>query len=1028
MPSIRSYTISQGDNSTINVSEDFGVSWSQFTQTGIPAAPAVTSLAVDPYNPYKVIVGCNGLYISTDGAQTFTLIPGTSGATYSDIVFIDSQKIIATGSVIALSFNGGTSFTTTANTPSSIYGSPLLPGQFVTSVFVLTPASIYASVYDKIFKSTNGGYDWIPLNGGSPIVATERIYKIYANSSIINVLGLTGMHRSSDAGANFSSTIVFLPASDHSISALNFTTFFLIESLSSDLYKSSDAGVTWNLVNISVGGGNGGNTIIHAYTNNDLFIVSEFASFLPNYSGLYSGDGGLTFSETIDNVLRLRTFGTGELFECSECPPKFTFNSQSDYCEYVTTSPPLCEVGYEYNDSGGLRKCVNIENPIDTYLIDGCPDYCTPIIGNDLRGYCKCLEQLFVRPCCYQLNDCKGSAESIITQTDLLEYFEAGNIIKIQGSDICWEIENLGEICDSSTDVIVTAVFADCIVCDPSFSLYNCKDENVILYTAQDLSQYQGSTIQVAEYPGECWQVGPNTKVEFTPEDVTLATEFQTCAICNPPIYQLNNCFNDQSFILTDSDLLNLVGKTISIQGYPGLCFTVTEPTCQCLRVTGIFDIESGVEETIDVTASTVLVNGRYQYLFTANGDDYSIVWNSTDNQWEFYNVTTSTLLAYSPIDSPCPYTSYWVPVEEAITYVYVLQDGAFASGGYQSVYVSTDFGATYNLYFDGIPVSTSKAAVIQADLNITGSVFAAGDIGIYHTTDHGVSWTAVGGSYTTGGAFNDILLYNGVLPTDLSIAVGDTFAVSTDGGVTFSDLTDSPATLYPTWGPSPQAYAIASWDTANIYVGIEDKVFKSTDNGATWTACNSDNPISVGNPVQDIVTPDFTTVVVITTAGIYVSTNNGTSFTQTLVITEDVIGAGCSRSSSNVIDVVYYPATNGEVGGIYRSTNSGSSWTLQSTITGGSASTAGIFSFQQNLATVGRSDTAYYSTDSGVTKSASSLPGKATSIAGVQEFTSCQPFCSSLIKTESCSDLIYDINVDQVFPDCDCCTTKNCK
>lgn len=660
MPSIRSYTLSQGDNSTINVSEDFGASWSQFTQTGIPASPAVTSLAVDPYDPYKVIVGCNGLYISTDGAQTFTLIPGTSGATYTDIIFIDSVKIIATGSVVALSFNGGISFTTTANTPTSIYGGAVLLGTAITSLFIETPACIYASVYDKIFRSTNGGYDWTALNSNTPIVATEPILKIHANGTIVNALVPTGMYRSNDFGSSFTSTIVFIPSINHTLASPASNILFLMESISADLYKSTDIGATWTLVNISVGGGNAGPTIIHPYNNNDIFVISSFTSLLPNYSGLYSNDGGVTFTETLDDVLRLRTFGTGETFECSECPPKFTFNFNTDYCEYESVSPALCALGYEYVDSGGLRKCVNIENPIDTYLIDGCPDYCTAITGNDLRGYCECLEQLSVSPCCYQLNDCNGSAESIITQTDLLEYFQEGNVIKIQGSDVCWEIENLGEICENGTDVIVTAVFSDCITCNPSFALYNCNDTDVVLYTAQDLSQYQGSTIQVAEYPLECWQVGPNTKTSFSAEEITITNEFKDCIECNPIVYQLNNCFDSGSFILSDSNLASYIGKTISIVGFPGLCFTITEPTCQCLSIT--LNISEEVE-TVTADASDALVNGRYQYIFFVNAVEYLIVWNNTLTRWELYNTSTEELLAYSPIDIECIYTSYWVIV-----------------------------------------------------------------------------------------------------------------------------------------------------------------------------------------------------------------------------------------------------------------------------------------------------------------------------------------------------------------------------
>ena len=710
----------------------------------------------------------------------------------------------------------------------------------------------------------------------------------------------------------------------------------------------------------------------------------------------------------------------------------------SIYTTFINIATPVVTVEnttplwFEASFSGAAAIASAVSDSVcgAAYTPPACPPGCTLVYTTDpddptrLIARCSCLESLTVVPCCYELADCKESAENIITQVDLSEYID--KIIKIQGSDVCWIVTKIDELCPTSTVVTVTESFEECYLCDPSYALYNCKDTDVIIYTTQDLEADLAKTVQVSEYPGECWQVGPNTKTEFTPEEVTIDSEFQSCAVCNPPLYQLNNCFNDQSFILTDADLLGLIGKTISIKGYPGLCFTVTAPTCKCLRVTGIFDIQAGTEETIDVTASTVLVNGRYQYLFTVNAVNYSIVWNNDPARWEFYNVTTSTLLAYSPIDIGCPYTSYWVPILQEITYIYVLQDGANA-GSFQGVYVSTDFGQTYTSYFEGLPVSTSRGSVIKADQTTVGSVFVAGDLGIYHTSDHGFSWSPVTGSYTTGGVFNDILVNNGAT-IPFTLVVGDTFAASTDGGVSFSDLADSPATLYPTWGPSPQAYAVASWDLTNVYVAVEDKLFKSTDSGATWIACNSDNPISPGNTIQDVVTSDYTTVIVITAVGIFRSSDNGNSFLQTLVITENVIGAGCSLSSSNTIDVVYYPAALGETGGIYRSTNSGNSWTLQSTITGGSASTAGIFSFQQKLAMIGRSNTAYYSTNAGVTKAVSSLPGKPRSITGTFEYTSCQPFCPSLIKTESCSDLIYDINVDQVYPDCECCTTKNCK
>ena len=628
--------------------------------------------------------------------------------------------------------------------------------------------------------------------------------------------------------------------------------------------------------------------------------------------------------------------------------------------------------------------------------------------------------------CYYELLQCFDPEVVIYSGTDLSTY--VGKVVKLD-TGVCYTVVGITDFYEDPIDVVVARSYDDCQYCLPSFKLINCKDNQTTIYTNTNLLAYTNPSkiIKVEEYPNECWQVGINDKTTFVPETVTVDGEpFTKCVDCDPNLYQLNNCFNDTSFILSDSDLAAVLGKVINIEGYPGLCFYVTEPTCKCLRLTGIFDIESGLEETIDVIASDVLVNGRYQYLFTSNGTDYSIVWNSTENRWEFFNITTSTMLAYSPLDINCPYTSYWLSALNSEAYIYALQDGA-DSGSFQGVYVSTDFGETFTAYFNGIPVSSQKASVIRADTTVIGSVFVAGDVGIYYSTDHGFSWSAATGAYTSGYPFNDILAYNGVA-NPVTIAVGLTFAGSTDGGLSFSDLPQSPATLYPTWGPDPQAYAVKSFNLVNIYVSIEDKIFRSTDLGNSWGACNSNNPISAGNIVQDLITPDANTVIAITTTGIYRSTNSGISFTQVLTITENVIGGGCSTGDPTIAEVVYYPAALGEVGGIYRTIDGGATWTLQSTITGGSGETSDVWIYQGKGALTGRSDTSYYTLDAGVTKLPSNLPGKPTSLTGTLEFTSCQPFCASLIKTESCSDLIYDINVAQVYPDCDCCTTKNCK
>lgn len=1019
------------------ISDDFGQTWTNIFPNGLVLASGLNkaSITVDPYNSYNSVITLGPqVFKSIDGGYNYSVSTGAGSANgFHRSFHKDSTHVIVVGDTIGLSTDGGSTFTNYGYDPVVEYGPTIVPPSllFIRSVYFENVAVGYMNIYDKLYRSGDGGITWTVIYGDNPIESGFRITGISSEGNYITIINGNGIYHSSDSGVTFNLVegpfAIGTPTDDNALNnpwrnpAVLYATEFATGP-STNVYKSIDYGATWTLVGTLPNTAN--IDCIHAYSATNLYIIDGRGP-----ADIYkSTDSFSTSTITLSTLNRTVANDSGYAYNCGECPNvNFTYNPVTEQCELVEEIT-ICNMGYLYDPI--TKTCISTTDPEDVYTPSLCPPDCTTILGDDQRGLCECIEIASFIPCCYRLDDCAEVLPSIITQTDLSDYASAANVLNIQGSDACWTVTKIEDsLCSENVDVIVTEVFESCVTCNPSYTLYNCRDNSVTIDTAVDFSESLTKTIKLVEYPNECWQVGPNTKAEFTPEEVTMASEFQSCAICNPPLYQLNNCFNDDSFIITDSDLLNLIGKTISIQGYPGLCFTVTEPTCQCLRVTGIFDIQAGTEETVDVTASTVLVNGRYQYLFTSNGSDYSIVWNNDPAQWEFYNVTTSTMLFYSPIDSSCPYTSYWIPVLGEIIYTYALQDGSLVSGGFQAVYVSTDFGATYDLYFDGLPVSTTKGEIIKADRQIIGSVFAAGPIGIYHTTDHGFSWAAVGGSYTTGGEFNDILLYNDILPTDLSIAVGDTFAVSTDGGLTFSDLADSPATLYPTWGPSPQAYAIASWDLTTIYVSVEDKIFKSIDLGLTWTACNSDNPISVGNRVQDIVTLGFNVIIAITTTGIYQSADFGATFTQTLTITENVIGSGNSLSNSGSADVVYYPASFGEVGGIYRTTNSGATWTLQSTITGTSGSTSSIFSYQQKAAMVGRSAESYYTTDYGVTKDESIFTtGKPTSLTGTIEYTSCQPFCASLIKTESCSDLIYDINVDQVFSDCECCTTKNCK
>lgn len=270
---------------------------------------------------------------------------------------------------------------------------------------------------------------------------------------------------------------------------------------------------------------------------------------------------------------------------------------------------------------------------------------------------CTYVQKIPFVKCYYELSSCLDPETVMYTATDLSAYI--GMIIRLD-DNTCWGVVGKADFYENPVDVIIQSSYSDCPQCLPSYQLVNCKDPDAIIYTSTDLSDYvqPSQVIKLNEYPGECWTAGTNNKAEFIPQDVTVDGEpFTTCIKCNPTIYQLNNCFNGSSFILSDSDLAAVMGKTISIVGYPGLCFSVGEPTCDCIKISG--DLGGGAF-SMDVQKTGISLNGRNQYAFTDDGTDYFINWDSTQSAWVLTNLTLSVEISISPIDIECPYSSYW--------------------------------------------------------------------------------------------------------------------------------------------------------------------------------------------------------------------------------------------------------------------------------------------------------------------------------------------------------------------------------
>lgn len=271
---------------------------------------------------------------------------------------------------------------------------------------------------------------------------------------------------------------------------------------------------------------------------------------------------------------------------------------------------------------------------------------------------CNCLATIPFPECCYKLTDCQSSTE-IYTNTDLVNY--QGQYVNIDGGTECYLVEQLNTGCpDNTQDVQVTQAYSSCDTCVPSYKLFNCKDQNVNLQTANtSFEQYLTKTIKLQEYPNDCWQVGPNPEKSLPLQTLTVTQSFETCAECDPVTYGLTNCVNGVS-VLSTADLSNYVGKIIKAENFPGLCFSVTETLCKCLKIT-----INNQPYSINATENN-LINGRPYFQFTLqNGDPMTISYSATNNQWEAYNSDTGVLKFYTTMDIDCPATGYWVRDDE---------------------------------------------------------------------------------------------------------------------------------------------------------------------------------------------------------------------------------------------------------------------------------------------------------------------------------------------------------------------------
>jgi len=249
-----------------------------------------------------------------------------------------------------------------------------------------------------------------------------------------------------------------------------------------------------------------------------------------------------------------------------------------------------------------------------------------------------------------------------------------------------------------------------------------------------------------------------------------------------------------------------------------------------------------------------------------------------------------------------------WSTVNNGLTNTYVsclvasgnnLFVGTMHGGG---VFLSTDNGASWSAVSGGLMNKYVYSLAVSGT-----NVFAGTGGGIFISTNNGTNW-----SRANSGLFNATVQSIAASGTNLFIAAGPAVYFSTNNGKTWTNTSVLDAEV--------RALALSG---TNVFAGTWLKgVFRSTDNGASWSASNVG---LTGKLVSALAVNGANLFAATQDSGVFLSTNNGGNWTpinngltSALVTAFGISGTSVFAGTSS--------------GGVFLSTNNGTSWTAVNT------------------------------------------------------------------------------------------------